>query len=964
MTDLERAIQEALEASQIVRPNPRAALQREILAATLLITGNEEDVEHDGITYRAQRGEDATTGKVWFYYAEVGDWEHIARFQRVITLPEGYYVSPTGNDASNGSIGEPWRTIMRGISALGPGDTLYIREGTYAEALGGFPSGTSWDAPVIIAAYPGERVVIRPASANRVAYFTSCHHVILDGFVLDGANVGYNVIKITSEAHHIRVQNSEIMGAPESGILVTNHGSVLSDSNEFLNLDVHDNGPGHGIYLESSNNLVDRCLIHHNQGWGVHVYNGSYPNESADNNVVSNNAMYDNARTDNRARGFVLGCGSGNLAYNNLVWGNDHGIQIGFDASDSKVYNNVVYANRGIGVQIRSDSDDAVVRNNIIYQNGGEAISDLGSGTLQDHNLVATDPEFVDASIHDFHLQSTSPAIDAGATLDEVPDDFDRVARPQGAGYDIGAYEFQAAAPTFYVSPDGDDTNDGSEERPWRTITKANLTVGPGDTIRILPGIYDEYVEPQVPGTEDKPIMFQGHGAGAIIAGEPGTQKVAVLPDYTVCENLALTWGHSVMQSWEWVQLRGDGCELRGCTIGRDGEPQGDREFAVAVYGNDCAVDGCRVQGTQFGLVIRTQARRPKIRNCRIGPTWGACINVFDSGGEIRGLLIDSCDVGPSKTGDCVTFQADEGTETLNRGIIIRKNRLREAGENAVDLKGVADILIERNLIYRCIGSNDGPVGGWNNWALQTISCGKARTANRVIVRGNVMFDSCSGVEVQGDDYKIYHNTFVANNRDYTGPDSQAYDGDEPMFSALKRAGDRTGTAFKNNIVADHNSAEVLLQNGADHAYNLFWNARHRPWMTTPDGWPLTLRLENAQTQGFEAHSLEADPQFESLPELGSDPAWSDFELRAESPAQDSAGPLTRTVGTGNADQVEVEDATYFMDGYGVVEGDTVSIAGEQVQIVAISGNVLHLDRIIEYTDGDGIFWAENRGAV
>jgi hypothetical protein len=48
---------------------------------------------------------------------------------------------------------------------------------------------------------------------------------------------------------------------------------------------------------------------------------------------------------------------------------------------------------------------------------------------------------FVDPAASDLHLSSLSPAIDSGTSVDAPPEDFDGRARPQGAGYDIGAYE-------------------------------------------------------------------------------------------------------------------------------------------------------------------------------------------------------------------------------------------------------------------------------------------------------------------------------------------------------------------------------------------------------------------------------------------------------------------------------------------------------------------------------------------
>ena len=52
---------------------------------------------------------------------------------------------------------------------------------------------------------------------------------------------------------------------------------------------------------------------------------------------------------------------------------------------------------------------------------------------------------FVDATHNDYRLSPSSPAIDHGTTLTDVTTDILGVARPQGAYYDVGAYEFAAA---------------------------------------------------------------------------------------------------------------------------------------------------------------------------------------------------------------------------------------------------------------------------------------------------------------------------------------------------------------------------------------------------------------------------------------------------------------------------------------------------------------------------------------
>ena len=60
-----------------------------------------------------------------------------------------------------------------------------------------------------------------------------------------------------------------------------------------------------------------------------------------------------------------------------------------------------------------------------------------------DSSPVTGDPMFVDAAARNYHVLSGSPAIDRGSSLVNtvVRTDYDGVPRPQGTGFDIGAYE-------------------------------------------------------------------------------------------------------------------------------------------------------------------------------------------------------------------------------------------------------------------------------------------------------------------------------------------------------------------------------------------------------------------------------------------------------------------------------------------------------------------------------------------
>jgi hypothetical protein len=97
--------------------------------------------------------------------------------------------------------------------------------------------------------------------------------------------------------------------------------------------------------------------------------------------------------------------------------------------------------------------------NNIILNRRPGAPADTATGTYCTHhydlvtpqastlnggqNLLGLDPKFVNPTGNDFHLMTGSPAIDAADPAATLSTDYDGVARPQGAGRDLGAFEYK-----------------------------------------------------------------------------------------------------------------------------------------------------------------------------------------------------------------------------------------------------------------------------------------------------------------------------------------------------------------------------------------------------------------------------------------------------------------------------------------------------------------------------------------
>ena len=159
---------------------------------------------------------------------------------------------------------------------------------------------------------------------------------------------------------------------------------------------------------------------------------------------------------------------TGNVIVNNTIIIASDGrwaVNIQDASTGNLVYNNITAQRKPFARQHRHTSADSLSGFSSDYNavmdrftpddNNFETLAQWRAGTGQDpHSFVATEAQlFTSASTSDFTLSPTSPAIDAGAVAaapNQPPvNDLLGNARPQGAGYDLGAYEFvQSGTPT------------------------------------------------------------------------------------------------------------------------------------------------------------------------------------------------------------------------------------------------------------------------------------------------------------------------------------------------------------------------------------------------------------------------------------------------------------------------------------------------------------------------------------
>lgn len=95
------------------------------------------------------------------------------------------------------------------------------------------------------------------------------------------------------------------------------------------------------------------------------------------------------------------------------------------------------------------------------------------------HRVNGGDPLFVNIASN-WNLQIGSPAIDAGLTIASFADDYAGTARPQGAGWDIGAYEYSGGVPTPPVVSSVDPASGCIAAGTSVTITGLNFGASQG----------------------------------------------------------------------------------------------------------------------------------------------------------------------------------------------------------------------------------------------------------------------------------------------------------------------------------------------------------------------------------------------------------------------------------------------------------------------------------------------------
>lgn len=278
-----------------------------------------------------------------------------------------YFVAPDGSDSGPGTRTVPWRTLARAISSLRPRDTLVVRGGEYRERIlspiirAGRP-----DAPVSVAAHPGERPVLRG-----LLWLLGASYWTIDGLTVewdaDAATNDDHMVKLTDGVGW-RLSNVELSGARSFGSLLI-ASSAPDEPRDWVvaGCCIHDTYPANGanqdhlVYCNSgmhdNRGLVERnVLFNAENGAGIKlggpseatgtegvtvryntIYNCAQPVLVAwrsRHNVIEHNLLGGSAPNYGCIRGFEL-TGPGNVARDNagfeadrMILNDDEGVGV------------------------------------------------------------------------------------------------------------------------------------------------------------------------------------------------------------------------------------------------------------------------------------------------------------------------------------------------------------------------------------------------------------------------------------------------------------------------------------------------------------------------------------------------------------------------------------------------------------------------------------------------------------
>jgi hypothetical protein len=265
-------------------------------------------------------------------------------------LPTGgnqWFAAPNGTKTGDGSISKPWdlKTALAHPAVVKPGDTIWVRGGTYPGLYDSLLKGTI-SKPIIVRNYNGERATID--TGNRTG-----------GAALEvyGQDAWYWGLEIMSSNPNRKTGTTGSSGGARLGLM--DGVDTFGIRCKFINLIVHDTRQGYGFWEYGIDNEIYGNLIYYN-GWaGGDRGHGHaiYSQNRTGVKVIENNIQFKGYAMGLRAIGSELAAAKGYRFLKNIsfesgaLYGNkwtNLAIAVGSGAQDIQVDDTYTYHNTAV----------------------------------------------------------------------------------------------------------------------------------------------------------------------------------------------------------------------------------------------------------------------------------------------------------------------------------------------------------------------------------------------------------------------------------------------------------------------------------------------------------------------------------------------------------------------------------------------------------------------------------------
>jgi len=268
------------------------------------------------------------------------------------------------------------------------------------------------------------------------SYFEVTQNQVHNGCGLDPGGEGINIKQMCAFG---TVHHNSVYDLPGEVALYVDAYSSMAPGNHDIkvyNNTVHDVWLGIAIGAEQGGHVQDvqvfNNLVHHTKSQGILVTDWMGSDEGTKKNI----ALFNNTVVANGSGGYGGGLSIESSRIENI-----------------SVYNNILSDNLAWQFRVNTAGESHVSgTHNLIYGPNDYVEGSLRSITGS-YAVVGKNPLLISAT--DFHLQPNSPALDSGCSGAAPASDFDGIPRPQGSGYDIGAYEYVSADKSPPSSPTG-----------------------------------------------------------------------------------------------------------------------------------------------------------------------------------------------------------------------------------------------------------------------------------------------------------------------------------------------------------------------------------------------------------------------------------------------------------------------------------------------------------------------------